>query len=106
MPEDFDNLIKKFEEGGTKEKLKKAVALAYDLERDQAPKVAASGKGSMAEQILKIAQEHGIHIHKDENLVEILSALEVDSFIPLEAYMAVAEILNYLYKSKGTGGAR
>lgn len=88
----FEDLIKKKE--------KRAVALAYELDRDPAPKVVASGKGTMAEQIIKIAEEHGLHIHKDENLVEILGALEVDSFIPLEAYMAVAEILSYLYNTK------
>lgn len=101
MPNDdyFEDLIKK-REAEEERKKRKAVALAYDLDKDPAPRVLASGKGTMAEQIIKIAEEQGIHIHKDENLVEILGALEVDSFIPLEAYMAVAEILSYLYKTK------
>lgn len=76
----------------------KAVALGYELKKDPAPKVLASGEGLIAEQIVKIAEEHGIHIHTDANLVEVLSALEVNEFIPLEAYAAVAEVLSYLYK--------
>lgn len=81
----------------------KAVALEYDKARDPAPRVTASGDGHLAAQIIKIAEEHGIPIRKDANLAEILSALEVDSFIPLEAYAAVAEILSYIYRS---GAAR
>lgn len=76
----------------------KAVALQYDKDKDQAPKITASGKGSLAEQIIKIAEENNIPVREDKNLAEILSVLEVDSFIPLEAYSAVAEILNYIYR--------
>ena len=86
-----------------KEKEKKAVALKYDKSKGPAPKIVASGDGHMAEQILKIAQEHDIPIHEDASLAEILSVLEVDEFIPFEAYTAVAEILSYLYNKKGSG---
>ncbi len=78
----------------------KAVALGYDQGKDQAPKVLAKGEGSMAEQIIKIAKEHGVEIREDSNLVEILSALELDEFIPLEAYAAVAEILRFIYSKQ------
>lgn len=78
--------------------VQKAVALGYDLKSDPAPKVLATGEGLIAEQIIKLAEEHGIHIHTDANLVEVLAALELDEFIPLEAYAAVAEVLSYLYK--------
>ncbi len=80
----------------------KAVALGYDMGKDQAPKVLAKGEGEIAKQIIKVAKEHGIEIREDANLVEILSALELDEFIPLEAYTAVAEILKYIYSKKGT----
>lgn len=76
----------------------KAVALGYDIRKDEAPRVVASGKGPIAEQMLALAEEHGIPIHTDKALAEILSVLELDSFIPLDAYTAVAEILSYLYK--------
>ena len=80
-----------------KEKEQKAVALKYDKEKHPAPKITASAKGKLAEQMLKIAEEHNIEIHEDASLVEILSVLEIDSFIPLDAYAAVAEILSYIY---------
>jgi len=80
-----------------KDSKQKAVALGYELGKDQAPKVLAKGEGEMARQIIKIAKEHGVEIREDANLVEILSVLELDEFIPLEAYAAVAEILRYIY---------
>jgi len=76
-----------------------AVALKYDRVTDPAPRVVAKGKGSIAEQIVKVAQEHGITIREDATLVDILQKLDIDSIIPLEAYTAVAEILNYVYKT-------
>lgn len=75
-----------------------AVALKYDQSNDPAPRVVASGKGEIAEQMIAIAREHGITIHRDEELVQILSVLDIDTLIPLEAYAAVAEILAYIYK--------
>lgn len=77
---------------------KKAIALTYDAKTDTAPVVSAKGSGYIAEQIIALAKEHDVEIHKDHDLVEILSALEVDSIIPIEAYTAVAEILSYIYK--------
>lgn len=79
-------------------KSQKAIALKYELEQDEAPRVVAKGEGSVAEQIIKVAKEHGIEIREDADLTEILSAIEVDDFIPLEAYATVAEILRYIYK--------
>jgi len=75
-----------------------AVALSYDRENDPAPRVAAKGRGPIAEQIIKVAKEHDVPIRQDAALVEILEKLDIDSVIPLEAYTAVAEILNYVYK--------
>ena len=75
-----------------------AVALSYDRENDSAPRVSAKGKGPIAEQIIKVAKEHDVPIRQDAALVEILEKLDIDSVIPLEAYTAVAEILNYVYK--------
>ena len=83
------------------DKLDKAIALKYEMGIDQAPKVVAKGEGTIAEQIIKIARENGIEIWEDADLAEILSAIEIDEFIPLEAYTAVAEILKYIYKKSG-----
>jgi flagellar biosynthesis protein len=77
----------------------KAVALEYDKAHDSAPRVTASGRGVIAEQILAIAFARGIKVRSDADLVEILEKIEVDSPIPLEAFAAVAEILAYVYKA-------
>ena len=83
-----------------------AVALEYDINKDEAPKISAKVKGHVAEQILKIAKENGIPVHRDADLVKVLTVLELDSFIPLEAYVAVAEILSYLYKQNASGARK
>lgn len=81
-----------------RETLAKAVALEYERESDQAPRVVASGKGAVAEQILSLAFTHGVRVREDADLVEVLSKVDVDSVIPLEAFAAVAEILSYVYR--------
>lgn len=63
------------------------------------PKIIASGRGAVAEQILQIAFERGIKVRQDSDLAEILSAVEVESEIPLAALAGVAEILRYLYQT-------
>jgi flagellar biosynthesis protein len=82
-----------------------AIALDYKkggrLDPKAGPRVAASGKGAVAEQILQIAFERGIPVREDADLAEILSTLEVDSVIPVDALAAVAEILSYLYRLNG-----
>ena len=77
----------------------KAAAIEYERGSDQAPRVTASGRGFIAEQILAIAFERGIKVRQDAELVEMLSLIEVDSPIPLEAFAAVAEILAYVYQA-------
>ena len=79
--------------------LSKAVAIEYERGTDDAPRVTASGRGAIAEQILQIAFDRGIKVRKDAELVEILSLVEVDSPIPLEAFAAVAEILAHVYQA-------
>lgn len=82
--------------------IKKAVALEYDRGVDAAPRVTASGKGAIAEQILAIAFAQGIKVREDSDLLEILSKIEVDSPIPLEAFATVAEILSYVYAANAS----
>lgn len=77
----------------------KAVAIEYERGVDEAPRVTASGQGNIAEQILAIAFDRGIKVRQDAELVEILSLVDVDSPIPLEAFTAVAEILAFVYQA-------
>ncbi|MHB1255080.1 MAG: EscU/YscU/HrcU family type III secretion system export apparatus switch protein [Dethiobacteraceae bacterium] len=74
-------------------KRKKAVALRYHQEQDQAPRVVASGAGYLAEKILEIAQKNGVSIREDRVLAEALSLIEAGDEIPEELYLAVAQIL-------------
>lgn len=77
--------------------LKKAVALDYDREKDNAPKVVAKGEGTIAEKIIKIAEENELPIKKDCDLVELLSKIELQKEIPPTMYKAVAEIFSFIY---------
>ncbi len=78
-----------------------AVALKYEQESVHAPLVVAKGRGYIAEQIMKIAEENGITIHKDADLAEILNTIDLNAEIPVEAFAAVAEILAYMYRLNG-----
>ncbi|MEO2082588.1 MAG: EscU/YscU/HrcU family type III secretion system export apparatus switch protein [Desulfurobacteriaceae bacterium] len=82
---------------------KKAVALKYRRDKDNAPKVVAKGKGALAERIVQLAREHGVKVVEDENLVEFLMGLEIGEEIPPELYRAVAEILAYIYSATRRG---
>ena len=75
-----------------------AVALRYVPDEEDAPRIVAKGKGYLAQRIIKIAEENGVHIHRDPKLVKILSDLEVDDLIPLPLYQVVAEILAMVYR--------
>lgn len=79
----------------------KAVALQYESEKEDAPRVVATGEGFIADQIVRIALDNGVTVHKDSDLVEILSKLDIDALIPVEAFAAVAEILSYIYRTQG-----
>ncbi|MGE5504170.1 MAG: EscU/YscU/HrcU family type III secretion system export apparatus switch protein [Actinomycetota bacterium] len=78
-----------------------AVALEYDPAQADAPRVTASGRGAVAEQILALAFAHGVKVRTDPDLAEVLAAVEVDTVIPVEAFVAVAEILAYVYRANG-----
>ena len=76
-----------------------AVALHQASEVDRAPKVVASGRGIIAEQILEVAFSMGIKVREDADLAQVLSAVNEETEIPVEAFAAVAEILVYLYQA-------
>ena len=77
--------------------LKKSVALKYDQNTDNAPKVIASGKGNIAEKILKKAREENIPIKEDKDVVQVLAELNIGDEIPEDLYMVIAEILSFFY---------
>ena len=76
----------------------KAVALRYDAENDQAPRVIAKGRGHVAENIMALAQKNTIPIYQNKTLVNMLMALEIDREIPPELYRTIAEVMAYVYR--------
>ena len=82
-----------------------AVALKHDRTTETLPRIVASGRGAVAEQIVAVAQAQGIRVSKDPDLAEVLIALEVGSDIPVETFAAVAEILSYIYRANKIHGA-
>ncbi|MDJ0668998.1 MAG: EscU/YscU/HrcU family type III secretion system export apparatus switch protein [Desulfobacterales bacterium] len=77
---------------------RRAVALRYDAEQDQAPRVVAKGRGYIAEQIIQAARAHDIPLVVDSEMSPLLEALELDAPIPPEFYLAIAEILAFVYR--------
>jgi flagellar biosynthesis protein len=82
-------------------KLPIAVALQYELGGPELPRVTASGRGAIAERILELAFASGVKVREDADLAEILAAIDLDTEIPAEALIAVAEILSYVYRANG-----
>lgn len=77
--------------------LRQAVALAY-RQTDAAPRVVAKGRGLIAEEIIAKAREHGVYVHESPELVALLTQVDIDQNIPPQLYLAVAELLAWLYR--------
>ncbi|MDX2028903.1 MAG: EscU/YscU/HrcU family type III secretion system export apparatus switch protein [Alphaproteobacteria bacterium] len=77
-----------------------AVAIkGQDGNPDSLPKIIASGRGKLAEQILELAFAKGVKVREDADLAELLVKLDLDTPIPSEAIVAVAEILAKVYEA-------
>lgn len=81
-----------------KQTRKEAVVLSYDENKDEAPKVVAKGKGKIAENIIKKAQENDIPIQEDASLMELLTEINLNETIPEQLFEAVAEVFSYIYQ--------
>lgn len=77
-----------------------AVALAY-APGNAAPRVVAKGRGLIAEEIILRAREHGVFVHESPELVTLLMQVDLDANIPPHLYIAVAELLVWLYRVEG-----
>jgi flagellar biosynthesis protein len=82
-----------------KPKIQTAVAITTGTEEDAMPRISAAGRGKLAEQILQLAFDQGIKVREDSALAEMLAKIELDSPIPSDAFLAVAEVLAYVYKA-------
>lgn len=78
----------------------KAVALAYEQNKQRAPKVLAKGEGLLAQRIIEKAKEYDIPLFQSQALVDSLINLEIDEEIPPKLYQAVVEVFIWLYKTE------
>ncbi len=85
-----------------KDKQGLAVALKY-APGDQAPRVVAKGRGLIAEEIIARARAHGVYVHESPELVTLLAQVDLDDRIPPALYIAVAELLAWLYRVEQQG---
>ena len=83
-----------------------AVAIRYDRERENAPRVVAKGKGYVAEQLLAIARRHAVPVYQNQTVTQLLMAVELDREIPPELYQAVAHVLAYVSRMEGWAGVK
>lgn len=73
-----------------------AVAVRYDP-KDAAPRVVAKGYGTIADTIIRTAKEHGLYVHESPELVNLLMQVDLDAQIPPQLYVAIAELLAWIY---------
>jgi flagellar biosynthesis protein len=78
-----------------------AVAITYEA-GDGAPRVVAKGRGVLAEEIIERARAAGVFVHESPDLVNLLMQVDLDERIPPELYIAVAELLSWLYRLEQT----
>jgi flagellar biosynthesis protein len=78
--------------------LREAVALRYETQQGGAPQVVAKGQGLIAEAIIARAREAGVYVHESPQLVQLLMAVDMDAHIPPALYIAIAELLAWLWR--------
>jgi len=83
---------------GDERQRERAVAIRYDANSDGAPRLTAKGSGHLAERIREIAEQHGVAVHEDPDLVQALAQLDLGQEIPEDLYRAVAEVLAFVYQ--------
>ncbi|SIR83800.1 flagellar biosynthetic protein FlhB [Aquipseudomonas alcaligenes] len=78
-----------------------AVALKYDPAKGNAPVMLAKGGDFLALKIREIAQEHKVTLLESPALARaVYYSTEVDQEIPAGLYLAVAQVLAYVYQLK------
>lgn len=75
---------------------RECAALAY-RGADAAPRVVAKGRGLLADTIIEKARASGVYVHESRELLALLMQIDLDSHIPPQLYIVVAELLAWLY---------
>jgi flagellar biosynthesis protein len=76
---------------------REAVALAYH-DGDAAPRVVAQGRGDIADEIIRRARAAGVFTYESRELVSLLMQVDLDAHIPPALYVAVAELLVWIWR--------
>ena len=84
-----------------KSTLRQCAALAY-YEGDGAPCIVAKGRGIVADTIIEKARASGVYVHESRELLALLMQIDLDSHIPPQLYVVVAELLAWLYHLEDT----
>ncbi len=77
---------------------RKAIAIQYNVEEDQVPRIVAAGQGDLADKILELAEAHQIVLFEDPSLSDLMSKLDINKSIPLALFPLVAEVLAIVYQ--------
>jgi flagellar biosynthesis protein len=81
-----------------------AAAIVYqgeDARRSRAPRVVAKGQGHIADEIIERAHAAGVPVHQSRELMALLTQVDLDQHIPPALYIAVAEVLAWVYRLEG-----
>lgn len=80
---------------------KRPTALQYNPQNNSAPTLVAKGDNALAKEIIGLAQQHGVLIHEDPHLAEILNSLDIGQSVPQEIFIVVAELVAFSYVLQG-----
>lgn len=75
-----------------------AVALYYNENYDEAPKVIAKGQGEKALRLKKLAEKLNIPVMRNVSLAQDLQWLEINEQIPEHLFQTVAEIISFVHE--------
>jgi len=85
----------------------RAVAIQYDISKAPAPIVVAMGERKVAERIKAIALAHGVPVVENRPLaIALIKHARVGMIIPVELYLAVAEVLAFVIRQRHARGAQ
>ena len=81
-----------------------AIALKYNIEKDNAPMVVAKGQDEVALRIVAVAMENNVYVTENKELTRALYPfVEINREIPVNFYNAIAEIFALMYTAKNEG---
>ena len=82
---------------GTEDSIRKIVVALTQAHQHLPPIVVAKGYGAVAGAIVQRARENGLYVHASPDLVNLLMHVDLDQQIPPQLYLAVAELLAWIY---------